>query len=503
MNDVVFIKRTGGLGRALPGEDYISGYLHYSATLPSGFASDDRCKLVASIEEAEDLGIVDTAADATAAAGEIEVTNAGASGDVITVTVAASVGTVTIASYTQVTADAGSVTASGDRLEAEINAGTYIHGYSAVNTAGSVAITAPKSEGIFLNSGTPLVATDTGTWAATVTQFTGGAASEITIMHYHVSEFFRMQPKGLLWIGIYATADSTTFASVTLMQTIAGGKIRQIGIYQKDTTFAQAQCATLQAILEANFTLHKPLEAIYMGDFATGTVITSLENLRTGSSNNVSVCVGQDGAGVGHQLYLATGKSIGCVGTLLGTVALAKVNECVAWVGKFNNIATTEYDTLEFANGQTYLSVTDGNLSTLDSYGYIFLKKFVGRSGSWWNDSHTATLPTSDYAYIENNRTINKAIRGLRVFLLDYLASPLQLNADGTLTDATVGFFEKLCANALDVMVRDRELSDYSVTIDPSQDVLSTSELVISVSLLPTGTARTITVNIGFETSVA
>lgn len=503
MNDVVFIKRTGGLGRALPGEDYISGYLHYSGTLPSGFTSSDRCKLVASIEEAEDLGIVDTHADATAAAGEIEVTNAGAAGNTITVTVAASGGTVTIASYSQVTGDAASVTASGDRLEAEINANTHVHGYSAVNTAGSVAITAPKSEGVFLNSGTPLVVTDSGAWAATVTQFTGGVASEIAIMHYHISEFFRIQPKGLLWVGIYATSDATTFASVTLMQTIAGGKIRQIGIYQKTTVFAQAQCATLQAILVANFTNHKPLEGIYQPDFNDGTEITQLDNLRTGSANNVSVCIGQDGAGVGHSLFLTTDKSIGCVGTLLGTVALSKVNECVAWVGKFNNIATTEYDTLEFANGQTYTSVTDGNLTTLDSYGYIFLKKHVGRTGSWWNDSHTATLITSDYAYIENNRTINKAIRGLRVFLLDYLASPLQLNSDGTLTDATVGFFEKLCANALDVMVRDRELSDYGVTIDPSQDVLSTSELVISVSLLPTGTARTITVNIGFETSVA
>lgn len=501
MNDVVFIKRTGGLGRALPGEDYISGYLHYSATLPSGFSSGDRCKLVASIEEAEDLGIVNTHADATAAAGEIEITTAGAVGNVVTVTVAASAGTVTIASYTLVTADVANVTAGGDRLALEINAGTYIHGYSAVNTAGSVAITAPKNQGVFLNSGTPLVATDTGTWAATVTQFTGGVASEIAIMHYHVSEFFRMQPKGQLWIGIYATADATTFASITLMQNIAQGKIRQVGIYQKTTVFADSQCATLQAILAANYTNHKPLEAIYQPDFSDGTAITALDNLREGSSEGVSVCIGQDGEGVGHQLFLTTDKSIGCVGTLLGTVALAKVNECVAWVGKFN-VATTEYDTLEFANGQVYTAVSDGNLTTLDSLGYIFLRKHIGKTGSWFNDSHTATTITDDYAYIEINRTVHKAIRGLRVYLIDFLASPLQLNSDGTLSDATVGFFEKLCANALDVMVRDRELSDYSVTIDPSQDVLSTSELVISVSLLPTGTARTITVNIGFETSV-
>ena len=53
----------GNLAQLLPGTDHISGLLVYQATLPSGFASDARIKVVGSISEAEALGI--TAGGAT------------------------------------------------------------------------------------------------------------------------------------------------------------------------------------------------------------------------------------------------------------------------------------------------------------------------------------------------------------------------------------------------------------------------------------------------------
>ena len=57
MNDVVFNLGASGLGRPLPGEDHISGLLVYtSATLPTGFASNDRIKVVYSVAEAVALG---------------------------------------------------------------------------------------------------------------------------------------------------------------------------------------------------------------------------------------------------------------------------------------------------------------------------------------------------------------------------------------------------------------------------------------------------------------
>jgi hypothetical protein len=501
-NDVVFVKGAGGLGRPLAGTDHISGYLHYSATLPSGFSSGDRIKQVFSVADAEALGITNTHLGETKSTATYLFTNKGAAGDTFTITVASTLGTLTLASYTQVSADAVSVTTAGDRLALEVNNGTATHGWTALNSTGTVTLTAASGEGVYLNTGTPYVVTIVGTIAGTLTQsVVAGVASEIDVMHYHVSEYFRIQPKGNLYIGIYATADATTFASVTLMQDYALGALKQIGIYQKTTAFATSQCTTLQAILATNYTNHKPLEAIYTAEISGTAAITSLTDLRVLSAPNVSVVVGQDGGAIGLRLFRATGKSIGCVGTTLGAVSFAAVNEDIAWVGKFN-IASTEFDVLNFSNGQILTALSDGTINNVDTYGYIFLKKHIGISGSYFDDSHTAVTITSDYAYIENNRTINKAIRGLRTFLLPQLASPLVLNSDGTIKEDVISYYKSLCSRALDVMQRDFEISAYSVVIDPTQNVLSTSELVINVSIVPVGVARTITVNVGFALAV-
>jgi hypothetical protein len=78
------------------------------------------------------------------------------------------------------------------------------------------------------------------------------------------------------------------------------------------------------------------------------------------------------------------------------------------------------------------------------------------------------------------------------------LGSALKLNANGTMTDQTVAYFEGLCNSALDVMVRNGELSNYAAKIDTTQLVATTSKVIIAVSLLPVGVARNIQVNIGF-----
>lgn len=500
-NDVVFIKKQGGLGRPLAGEDHISGLLFYSASLPSGFGASDRIKKIFSVTEAEDLGITNTSIGETKSTATVTITNKGAVGDTAKLTVLSSTGLLTLANYAQATGDDTSVTTSATRLTTEINAGTATHGFTATSAVGVVTITAKAGEGIFLNTGTPYTLTVTGTLAGTVVQnVVVGVASEFDLMHYHISEYFRIQPKGELYVGIYAVADATTFASVTLMQNFALGKIRQIGVYQKTTAFATTQLATLQAIVNANTTVHKPLEVVYQAEMSASTLST-LASLRTLNAPNVSVVIGQDGAGVGAQLYKAVGKSIGCLGTTLGAIALAKVSEDVAWVGKFN-VASSEFDTLAFVNGALYSAQTDGLISSLDALGYIFTKKHIGIEGSYFNDSHTAVALTSDFAYIENNRTFNKAIRGLRTFILPQLASPVDLNADGTLTESLIGYYETLCSRALEVMQRDGELSAFSVTINPAQNVLSTSTLYISVSIVPKGVARNIVVNVGFTLSI-
>jgi hypothetical protein len=373
-----------------------------------------------------------------------------------------------------------------------------------------VLVNTKAGEGIFPNSGTPYSSTVTGGTTITWTQPTGsgstvlGVASDIDIMHYHTAQFFRLQPKGKLYISIQATADVGTFSKITDIQNFAQGEIKQMGIYFKSTAFATSQCNAIQTICTALAGNNKPISSVILGaEISATALVTSLtSNLHALSDPNVSVTIAQDGAGIGYHLWKATGKSITNVGEMLGAVALSKVSESIAWLGKFQ-VASSEFDTLAFANGQNYLDVTDGAIQNLDTYGYCFLRKVVDLNGSFHNAPWTCVTTTSDYSYIYSNRTIDKAVKNVRTTVLPSVSSPVKVNSDGTLSADAINYFKTLAEQGLDVLIRNNELSDYAVIIDPAQNILSTNTLTIAVELLPLGVADFITVNVGFTVSLS
>lgn len=505
LNNINFVLGQGGLGRPLTGQDYISGLIYYSATLPSGFTTLNRIKQFFSVADAVAAGINNDYNDATAATGTYLVTTLGGVSDTIKITVAEPFSIVTtLCNYTKVAGDT-TIALMGASIAAAINAGTLTHGYTASFVTATLTITAPKKFGIFLNTGTPIVVTITGTIAGTITQFTGGVTSKQAIWYYHISEFFRLQPQGALYVGFFAIPAPYTFTEITTMQTFANGNIRQIAIYKDSAAFASGDLTTIDGVCKANVTAHKEIIALYGGDISAVVDVSTLTDLSTLTANTVTAVIGQDGAGQGAFLYLTYGKSITTLGATLGAIAFAKVNESIAWIQKFNISNGTECDTIAFANGVLFTSatVTDSFLSTIQNLRYLFLRKFVGIAGSYFNENPTAITPSSSYAFIADNRTIQKATRGVYASLLPALNSPIILNADGTLTDQSAAYFVGLAEVNLIQMVRNSELSAQQVVINPTQNVLATGILVVSIKLVPTGTARNITVNIGFNVSIA
>lgn len=508
INDIIFVKGQGGLGRPLAGEDYISSLLFYTDdnNLPSGFTTTDRIKQFFSLQDAEAAGILNDYEDATASSATYDVTNAGTVGDTIKITGVDPLGKQTVlASYKTVSGDDASDIAFN--LATQINAGTISTGYTADTDGTELIVVFPKKFGSYPNSGTPLIVTIVGGITGTLTlNLTSGYHSRNAIWHYHISEYFRLQPKGNLYVGIFSYPTTWDFEEITTMQTYANGKIRQVGVYVKWRNFASNADADIQAIdaqiKTYNDANHKPLSALYAGKMIGITELSTLTDLQTLNASKVSVVISQDFAGQGYFLYLTSGQSITTIGATLGAISYSKVSEDIAWINKFNISNGTECDTIGIANGQKLTDLSQGLINLLDDYRYIFLVKYVGISGSYFNDSHCAVTVTSDYAYIENNRTIDKAIRGIYSSLLPNLNSPLVLNADGTLSDSTVAYFESQAGLNLAQMIRDSELSAYDVVIDPTQNVLSTSNLTVTVKLVPIGVARQITVNIGFTLSI-
>lgn len=494
-NNVTIIKGAGGLGRPLAGEDHISGYIHYTTALPTGFSTSNRIKQVFSLSDAEALGITNTSIGETRATGTTTITATG-TGATINVSVITQTATLNLGTYTALVTDTTpSLIATG--VVSTINNGTSTHGFSASSSTSAVTITAPIGSGLGANSYT-FSNTATGSLTYSTSAFAGGIASSIDVIHYNISEYFRAQPKGNLYLGIYSAA--TDFSEVVTLQNFAQGKIRQVGVYSQ-STFATASVTLLQTQATACETNNKPLEVLYQANFSSVSDLTTLTDLHTLTAKNVSVCFGQDGNAQGYKLWLATNKTIGSLGLTLGAVAFAKVNESIGWVGKFN-MSSVEMETLAFGNGAFLTSQSDGLIDNIDAKGYIFLKKYVGISGSYFDNPYTSIAVTSDYCRINNNRTINKAVRGLRTYLLPSIASPVKVNADGTLTEDVIAYFETLASRSLEVMQRDNEISAFSVVINPVQNVLSTNQLIINVSIVPVGTADEILVNVGFVLAI-
>ncbi len=331
----------------------------------------------------------------------------------------------------------------------------------------------------------------------------GGANT--AILWYHINQYFAKQPKGELFINLIDNT-SIDYSEVVTVQEFANGEIRQLAFYDGGTAFATATLSTLQGHADTLEAQDMPLSILYAGNFEGISDIASLDDLRALSNKSVSVVIGEDGSNAGAALRASESQSITAIGTLLGVVSEAQVHLNVGWVGKYDLVDGLEFDEPALALSSATVLVKSQAKAALDSLndkGYIFIRKQVGTNGSYFNDSHTAIAVTSDFAYIENNRTMDKAVRGVRTFLLPNLNSPLYVNPDGTLTADVIAEIKNDASKHLEQMERDGELSAFEVIINPEQDVLTTSQLSLAIVLVPVGVGRQIVVNIGFAVKLS
>lgn len=321
--------------------------------------------------------------------------------------------------------------------------------------------------------------------------------NESQSVYYQIQQFFRINPSGDLYIMKTKAGSDTDFAPsyedivgrALDMQEKANGNIRQMAIiHYGPTTFTQTQAAILKAQTQADLAYkdYMPFEIILEGKGFT----VDAPSLDGSNAQNVSVVIAMDVD------KATTYKNTAAVGLALGAISKAKVSENIAWIEKFN-LTGEGFAKAGFVGGEEFKTL--GTLSELNDKRFIFAKTHTGLPGVYFNDSHTCTLGTSDFAYVENNRTINKATRLLRTALLPKLASPVLVDIDGKLPQSVSKSFEGLCRSALEGMVANQEVSAFDVYVDPKQNILATSELKVKAEITPIGTARKIMVDLGFK----
>lgn len=143
-------------------------------------------------------------------------------------------------------------------------------------------------------------------------------------------------------------------------------------------------------------------------------------------------------------------------------------------------------------------------ITTIYDKGYICPRTYVGRTGYFFTDDRMACDPTDDYAHLTARRTIDKAARIAYSTLLDYMLGEIETNEDGTMQQGVIKSWQAEVESAIDSqMTAAGELSETDGSgcrcrIDPSQNVVSTSEINITLKVRPYGYARFINVELGF-----
>lgn len=324
----------------------------------------------------------------------------------------------------------------------------------------------------------------------------------VKVLHYQLSEIFRVNPAISLYVGVFAKPETYTFVEIKTVQNYAGGRIRQMGVWCGDKAFSADDVVAIQGIADALDLVNAPLSVLYAPKVASvGSLPT---NVAGANQCRVSVIIGQAGSGTGADLYAAATNNeakstVSCLGVMLGLLSAAAVHQSISWIKQFPTGITLP----AFGDGTLYRSLDSALVEQLDAARYLFLVTQIGQAGSYVNDSHTMDAATSDYAMIESVRTMDKAARGIRTYLTPELGGNVYVDAStGKMQAFSVAYLETTANKALEDMEKAGELSGYKVEIDPEQDVLSTSEVEIVIKQVAVGVMRRIKVKIGFAKSV-
>lgn len=500
----------------LPSPDYISGLVGYDSSLPSAWPSSGILECL-SVQDAINAGLDGKHEDETAATGTIAVTHVGATGDVYNIYVAEpqkivngqyTPNLILLCSYTQLSTDTTD-TILGASIAAAITAATVANGgYTATSSSGTITITARPGLGQFLNTGTPItLVTASSSFTSTITQFSSGVGSLWDIFYYHISEYFRCNPAGQLWVGLFAIPSTYNFAEVGTLQTAAGGAIRQVGVYTPARTIVSNSAADIAALNVECTTLDTnkmPLSAILAADIHSVTNLATLPTLAFNPGYDyVSVNISQDGGAQGYALYSAYGKSVTNLGAFLGTLSSISVAASVAQPIANNNISNgTENNTICFANGALFTSVSTNLQTQLDGYNYIYAGYYTGYNGTYFSGQSTCIISTSNYATISENRVENKIERLMYVAYLPYTNGGITLNADGTIFQPQVESLNGVGDAALAPMISANEISQLETVISPTQNVGNTKRLIVTLYEEDVVIIDGITINVNSVTSI-
>ena len=338
----------------------------------------------------------------------------------------------------------------------------------------------------------------------------------------HIARFFTYCPGGTLYIML--VAQDTTLSAICnknnaylhklLTDEFTNREIRCSGVVLNPDSYSPTYTNGLDTDLVLAIAKGEELfvdlrtraiyvDALLLEGVLDSTAISTIVNLRSLEAEYVSVVISNDS-------YPALGADLG---SALGMKAQRKVSECLGSVDIANKPETAKgsdsysltnkskayYQTAYLTNGKKYSELTEPEKDQLRIKGYIYVGKYEGFDGYFFNDSHTCTEVTEDYAYMEDNSVWNKAAKLVRKAMLPVMKGEVEVDATtGFLTPSVVAFYESKGQRSLDSMVNNSEISGKPVvTIDPNQDVVGAGKIFMSIGYARKGILRELVGEVG------
>jgi hypothetical protein len=328
-----------------------------------------------------------------------------------------------------------------------------------------------------------------------------------------VDEFYSEAPEGTkLWLLAAAASvsaedlmdvDEANYAKKLIEA--ANGEIKFLMLAKADPALYEptiadgldadtyAAAAKAQELAEwATTNKFAPLFVILEGRHYTG-VASALDDLTEGAYDRVCILIGDTISG-------STGAA---VGLLAGRLASIPVQRSISRVKSGALPPTTMYI--------ASVAAENGSPDIISDAGFISFRTFVGKTGYYFTDDKLATEPTGDYALIPRRRTIDKAYRIAYMTLVNELGDEVPINESGQIPHAIA----KSIQNSVETAIENDMTANGNLGTDPdnpndtgvecfidhSQNIVSTSKLVVKIRVRPYAYAKYIDVYLGFKTT--
>lgn len=318
-----------------------------------------------------------------------------------------------------------------------------------------------------------------------------------------VSDFYKVAGSGAeLWVigSLPSTSTADLFAANGQAEKLmlqSGGRVNVIGVSRFEAG-TDVRTPTLEDGLDPMLinalddahafavnmaTQHMPVRVILDGQYSAAL---PARVLTTYTYNRVQILMSSNRAD----------RKNTCIGLLLGRYASIAPNTNIGRVKDGPAPADYAYNT-----AGARVETMGSSVNALNDRGYVFLRTHTLKAGYYWSDDKMATGATDDYSSMANGRVVDKAARIAYATFLEELLDTVQVDpTTGKIAVTTVKQYQATIERAIGLtMAANGEISGVQAFIDPAQDILATSMLVVDLRVTPTGTNRVIVVKLGLN----